>query len=264
MHGLFRRGMRHPGDRMPAVEFLKEDFIAQVADLVQGNTRDQNVALIRAIEHAERNLTRLLEAIMHTLEDTLAAVQAEKTSEDSLIALCTGIKKQLDDALGGTLTPSQQMRVDAIFNAITDNKSAVDAAVTANTSTGTTPPPVLIPTHTSMTSSLNPANAGDSITLSAALDTHPDAPVGAPAPTGVMTFFDGTTSLGSATMDSTGVAALASSAFAGGNLTAGSHSLHATYAGDAVYATSHSVELVQTISTPPAQQTAPQAAQPSA
>ena len=201
---------------------------------------------------------------MHTLEDTLAAVQAETTSENSLIALCTGIKKQLDDALGGALTPSQQMRVDAIFNAITANKSAVDAAVTANTGTGTTPPPVLIPTHTTMTSSLNPANAGDALTLSAALDTHPDAPAGSPPPTGVITFFDGATSLGSASMDSTGVAALASSAFAGGNLTSGTHALHATYAGDAVYATSDSAELDQVIATPPAQQQAPQAAKTAA
>lgn len=188
-----------------------------------------------------------LEAIMATLEETLAAVQAESTSSASIITLLVGIKKQLDAALGGALTPSQQMRVDAIFNEATKNKQAIDDAVKANTEPsdgGQT----ATPSRTAITSSLNPANTGDSLTLSAAVDTHPDGP-GTPA-TGLITFFDGDTALGTGTLDGTGVATLASTSFAGGNLAVGDHQLHATYGGDASYAPSDSPALVQTIVAP--------------
>ncbi len=254
---LLRR-RNHPTGNIP----LAPEFLAQVEDLIRKHTREQAAAVFRALNHFEGSINQKLEKIMHTLEETLAAVEAESTSGASIIALLVGIKKQLDDALGGQLTPSQQMRVDAIFNKATANKDAIDAAVTANTETA--PPPAdKVPTRLSITSSLNPANAGDAITLSAGLDTHPDAPAGSPPPTGTITFFDGDTSLGSTTMDSTGVAALASSSFAGGNLSAGDHSLHATYSGDAVYAPSDSEVLDQTIATP-ASATAPAAPAPDA
>lgn len=242
---LFRRGMR---SGQPRNLELSPAFMAEVVTLLQKNTREQNAALVRAIKDAEAAITKQLEAIMATLEETLAAVQAEKTSEDSLVALVVGMKKQLDAALAGALTPSQQMRVDAIFNQITTNKAAVDAAVTANTEGGPAQGN-LAPTSVTITSSLNPANVGDTISLSAGLTF----PAGGPAaPTGTMTFFDGSTALGTASMDSTGVAALSSSTFAGGGLAAGDHSLHATYSGDSVYAASDSADLDQTIGVPTA------------
>ncbi len=198
----------------------------------------------------DAHIRHLLEKIMHTLEETLAAVQAEHSSVASITTLLTGIKKQLDAALGGALTPSQQMRVDAIFNEATAAKQEIDDAVKANTETGGDTGSTLVPTQTSITSSLNPANAGDSITLSGGVAIHPDSTSPA-APTGSITFFDGSNSLGTANIDSTGVAALASTSFAGGNLAAGDHQLHATYSGDANYAGSDSDTLVQTIAAPP-------------
>jgi hypothetical protein len=237
---LFRRGMRSSRNIEPSPEFT-----AQLHEILKGYTHEQFAAIARVVQHSEAAINRKLEAIMHTLEDTLAAVQAETTSENSIIALLAGIKKQLNDALAGQMTPSQQNRIDAIFNQATANKTAIDTAVNANTdggpATGTG-----IATSVTVASSLNPANAGDAISLSAALTP---ASAGANPPSGTITFFDGSTSLGSTTMDSTGVAALASSAFAGGNLAVGDHNLHATYGGDALYASSTSADLVQTVAT---------------
>lgn len=74
-----------------------------------------------------------LEAIMATLEDTLALVEAQNTRVDSLIALTADLHQKVIDALGGGLTPSQQMRVDAVFDEVKAEADKVDAAITANT-----------------------------------------------------------------------------------------------------------------------------------
>lgn len=210
------------------------------------------------IAHIRKTLADLsakLEKIMATLDDTLAAVQAETTSENAIVALLVGIKKQLDAALGGQLTPSQQMRVDAIFNQLTANKTTLDNAVKANTEA---PAGGAILTQVHVTSSLNPANPGDAITLSAAVIGDPGAPAGTPAPTGTVTFMDGSTALGTATVDASGTATLASSAFAGGNLAVGDHAIEARYSGDANYAADTSDAIDQTIAAP-AQPAAPAA-----
>lgn len=237
---LFRRGMRSPRNIQPPPEFM-----AQVGDLIKGNAHEQNSAMVRALNGFEAAIYHKLEKIMHTLEETLAAVQAARTSDASIIALLVGIKKQLDSALGGALTPSQQMRVDAIFNEATAAKSEIDDAVKAN-SEGTTVG-TGIATKTTVTSSTNPANAGDTITLSGGVSVDPTVTGQTVAPTGSITFFDGSNALGTANIDSTGVAALASTAFAGGNLAVGDHSIHASYSGDKVYAPSDSDEIVQTV-----------------
>lgn len=70
---------------------------------------------------------------MATLDETLAAVTAEGTKVDSIIALLTGIKAQLDAVLAGGLTPDVQAKVDAIFAQATTNAAKIDAAITANT-----------------------------------------------------------------------------------------------------------------------------------
>lgn len=70
-------------------------------------------------------------------------------------------------------------------------------------------------------SSPNPSAVGETITLTATVS-------GGVTPTGTVTFFEGTTELGSATLDGSGVATLTTSA-----LGAGSHSVIAAYAGDA-------------------------------
>ena len=89
-------------------------------------------------------------------------------------------------------------------------------------------------------SSASPSIAGASITLTSAVI----APSGATAaaPTGNVTFFDGTTSLGSAPLDKTGRATLTAT------LTGiGIHTLTAAYAGDGVYASVTSAAVSQVV-----------------
>jgi large repetitive protein len=88
-------------------------------------------------------------------------------------------------------------------------------------------------TTTTLAASPNPAAAGQSVTLSAAV-----SPATA---TGTVQFFDGATSLGTATV-SNGAATL--STFA---LSAGSHSLTVAYSGDATYAASTSSAVAETV-----------------
>lgn len=173
---------------------------------------------------------------MHTLEDTLALVQAERGDINSLAALTAGIKKQLDDALAGVLTPSQQMRVDAIFENIQQNKDAVVAAIKTNDAIGD------FETDTTITSSNTRSNVGDPVTFTAAVATHPDAPADKKA-TGSISFSIDGTQVGSASVGADGTAQ--SSAVS--NLTEGDHSVTATYSGDTVFATSTSQPLTQTV-----------------
>ncbi|MFC6645969.1 Ig-like domain repeat protein [Granulicella cerasi] len=75
-------------------------------------------------------------------------------------------------------------------------------------------------TSTTLTSSLNPSNVGDSVTLTAKIA----ALTGSSTPTGKVYFIDGANSLGNATVDSTGSASVTVS-----NFTAGTHSITAAF-----------------------------------
>jgi hypothetical protein len=181
-------------------------------------------------------LLRRLERIMHTLEDTLALVTAERTDIDSLAALTAGIKKQLDDVLAGALTPSQQMRVDAIFDKIQQNKQAVADAVKASDNIGDSM------TRTTVTSSNTRSNVGDPVTFTAGVEKHPDAPADK-NPTGSMVFTIDGTQVGSTSVGADGTAQSAPIS----NLTEGDHAVTATYSGDSVFETSTSEALTQTV-----------------
>lgn len=92
-------------------------------------------------------------------------------------------------------------------------------------------------TTTSLTSSVNPSVFGQSVKFTAT--------VTAPAPaqqTGTVTFLDGVTTLGTGTLNSSGVATFSMSALA-----PGSHSITASYGGDGNYASSTSSVLTQTV-----------------
>lgn len=97
-------------------------------------------------------------------------------------------------------------------------------------------------TPTSTVLSLNPASptAGQTITFSATVT----AATGTATPTGTVTFYDGTTSLGTGTLSS-GAASFT------GSLAAGSHSITASYSGDANDAASVSPADTFTIATAP-------------
>ena len=91
-------------------------------------------------------------------------------------------------------------------------------------------------TSTAISSSANPSNYGDSVSFTATVSSTV-----AGTQTGTVTFYDGTTSLGSMPLSS-GQAVLSTS-----SLTGGQHSVTATYSGDANFANSTSTAVTQTV-----------------
>jgi hypothetical protein len=93
-------------------------------------------------------------------------------------------------------------------------------------------------TTISLTSSINPSNVGQAVTFTARV-TSPEG-----TPTGVLTFKDGGTTIGTATL-ATGVVSLTTS-----SLTLGTHVITATYGGTAIFAASTSPPLIQMVQVP--------------
>ena len=98
------------------------------------------------------------------------------------------------------------------------------------------------PTTTSVVSSLNPSVTGQTVTFTATV-TRPAGIIG--VPTGTVIFKDGSTTLGSATLNSSGIATFTSSTLAGGAQT-----INAGYPGDGNDLASAST-LTQTVEPPP-------------
>jgi autotransporter-associated beta strand protein len=96
-------------------------------------------------------------------------------------------------------------------------------------------------TQTYVTSSLNPSPSGQSVTLTATVS--PVVPPRMLTPTGTVTFLDGTSTLGTATLNPAGTASFTTSTA----LTAGPHSITAVYSGDMNFTSSTSLPLVQTV-----------------
>ncbi|MBC8008623.1 MAG: Ig-like domain repeat protein [Burkholderiales bacterium] len=94
----------------------------------------------------------------------------------------------------------------------------------------------LAPTTATLVSSLNPTDLDDTVTFTATVAST------AGVPTGAVTFLDGTTPLGTGTLDASGVATLSTSA-----LLAGSHAITATYPASTGYLSAVSAVLDQTV-----------------
>ena len=103
-------------------------------------------------------------------------------------------------------------------------------------------------TTTTVVSSANPSNVGDSVTFTATVTTPaaPTAPL-AVVPVGSVTFFDGLVNLGTIALNAGGTAAVTTSALA-----AGPHNITAAYGGTPAFAPSTSAILVQTVGAPAA------------
>jgi hypothetical protein len=115
-----------------------------------------------------------------------------------------------------------------------------DSNFTGSTSAALTQSVLLDTTVTVASSNHNPATYGQAITFTATVT--PTSPAGG-IPTGTVTFMDGTTVLGTGTLNSASQATFTTSL-----LTAGSHSITAVYGGDVDYAGSTSAILTQTVS----------------
>ncbi|HUS01485.1 MAG TPA: Ig-like domain repeat protein, partial [Chitinophagaceae bacterium] len=98
-------------------------------------------------------------------------------------------------------------------------------------------PPVT--TTTTITSSINPSTAGQSVTFTATVST------GTGTPTGTVTFFDGATNIGTGTLSGN------TATFTTSALTTGSHNITATYNGDATHSASTSAVLTQVVNAAP-------------
>jgi acid phosphatase len=94
-------------------------------------------------------------------------------------------------------------------------------------------------TTTALSSSANPAAAGQSVTLTATVSSASGKP------TGTVTFTDGSNTLGAAPLNGSGVATLTTS-----SLAPGSHSITAAYGGDANFTSSTSAPYSLTVHAP--------------
>jgi len=88
-------------------------------------------------------------------------------------------------------------------------------------------------------SSANPSSFGQAVTFTATVNA---VSPGSGTPTGTVTFYDGSTTLGSATLGGTGAASFTTS-----SLSVGSHSIKVSYAGDADFKASTSAVLKQVV-----------------
>jgi hypothetical protein len=95
------------------------------------------------------------------------------------------------------------------------------------------------PTSTALTSAPNPSFFGDGVTLTATVSVPPP---GAGVPTGTVTFTDGTTILGTGTLNAADKAT-----FTTAGLQVGTHTITATYGGDADFLTSTSTSRSQLV-----------------
>ena len=114
----------------------------------------------------------------------------------------------------------------------------------ANNVTGTSSPltqTVEQQTTTSVVSSVNPSIFGSPVTFTATVVAS-----GSVVPTGTVTFFDGATQIGTGTLRASG-AATATAAFQTTALSAGTHVISVSYAGDADNFSSTSAGLTQTV-----------------
>ncbi len=92
-----------------------------------------------------------------------------------------------------------------------------------------TPAAIVTPSAIMLSATPNPATPGATVTITAAVSSSS-------VPVGVVTFYDGTAVLGTATLNN-GLATYATQAFTGSNST---HQISASYAGDAIHAASTS------------------------
>ncbi len=95
------------------------------------------------------------------------------------------------------------------------------------------------PSTTALVVDTNPSVFGQSVTFTATVTATPP---GSGTPTGTVTFLDGATSIGTGTLDGSGVATLAT-----GALSVATHSITAQYAGDANFGPSTSTAVSQVV-----------------
>ncbi len=144
------------------------------------------------------------------------------TSLESATVSGNSAQLSVSTLLGGTHSITAKYSGDGNFTGSTSG-ALVETVNTASTTT-------------TLASSVNPSSYGQSVTLTASVQTPPGG-----SATGTVTFLDGTTSLGTATIASN------TAQLTVPNLTAGSHSITSKYSGDGNLSGSTSAVLTETV-----------------
>jgi len=122
--------------------------------------------------------------------------------------------------------------ITAVYSGDSTYAASTSAALTQTVSAGS------ISTTTALASSANPSMSGQPVTFTASVTPSS----GTSTPTGTVMFLDGSTVIGSSTLDASG-----SATFSTSSLSVGTHSITAQYSGDATFAGSSSSALSQTV-----------------
>ncbi|WP_260704036.1 beta strand repeat-containing protein [Edaphobacter flagellatus] len=133
------------------------------------------------------------------------------------------------------LTASGSHSITAVYGGDTSFASSTSSAVSITVNAAS------IATTTTLSASPTSTVTGTSIALAATVT----AASGSAIPSGTVTFFDGTTTLGTGTLDGTGKGTFSTS-----SLVAGSHSITAKYAGTTTFGASTSTAVTVTITAP--------------
>ena len=89
----------------------------------------------------DQNIVAMETKMTTSLDDVIADIEDLGTKEDGLIALTKGLQQQVKDALGGTITPDQQAKIDQVFAAVEARKTAIQEALDAGTPPSPAPDP---------------------------------------------------------------------------------------------------------------------------
>ncbi len=154
-------------------------------------------------------------------------------------SLILGLINGFTPTLGQTFTMVNANPFNGPFSTIDESAIAGPVAFEPTYTSGTVVLGAEESSTTSLTSSANPSAFGQSVTFTA---TVKPTPPNKGTPTGTVTFYDGSTSLGTATLGG------GKATFRTTGLTIGSHAILVVYAGDASFATSSSSSLTQVVS----------------
>ncbi len=157
----------------------------------------------------------------------------------------TSLGSSVLNSAGAATLSSSTLPAGSNSITVTYSGDSTYTAGAANALALTINPAAKTSTTTALAPSINPATTSQAVTLTATVTATSGTP------TGTVTFFDGSTSLGSATLGSSGTATLQLN-----SLTSGPHSLTAQYGGDGNFGASTSSPLAETVNGPAATPTA--------
>ena len=89
---------------------------------------------LNRIEERIRRITEFLEKIMAKIDDLVTVVTAAKAGVDAIVALVNTLESQVAGALANdNITPATQAKIDAVFQAATDQAAEINTALAAGT-----------------------------------------------------------------------------------------------------------------------------------